>query len=346
MIAFRSLGLLFAALVAMCGPSRAQGPVEAFYRGKTITLMVGAAPGAAYDLVGRAVVAHMSRHIPGEPAIVVQNMPGAASLVMVNQLANRAPRDGTAMGLAINSILVEPKLKVYAGAGSNVQFDLARLGWIGSPAEQPLVLSVWHTSQIRTFADLKTRNMTLGATSPSADGYVLPTLLNRLLGTRITLVTGYKGISEIFVAAERGEVEGNATPLSSLATARPDDLAQGKFRVLAQFGTERVKALPDVPTGIEQAKDDATARRVLAFYALKFKATFPMLVPPDVPADRLAALQNAFDATMQDPRFLEQARRSNIDVSPIGGREMGRLIAEIEAADEGTVEIMRKAMSN
>lgn len=341
-----AIAAFVAAALAVVGPAHAQSPVEAFYRGRTITLMVGAAPGAAYDLVGRAVVAHMARHIPGEPTIVVQNLPGAASLVMVNQLANRAPRDGTAMGLAINSILVEPKLKLYSGAGSNVQFDLARLGWIGSPSEQPLVLSVWHTSPIRTFADLKTRTVTLGATSPSADGYVLPTLLNRLLGTRITLVTGYKGISEIFVAAERSEVDGNATPLSSLATARPDDLAQGKFRVLAQFGTGRVRALPEVPTGIELAGGDDTARRVLAFYALKFRATFPMLVPPEVPAERLAALQDAFAATMTDERFLEQARRSNIDVSPIGGREMSRLIAEIEAADEATVEIMRKAMGN
>jgi tripartite-type tricarboxylate transporter receptor subunit TctC len=326
------------------GAARAADTEADFYRGKTITFMVGAAAGAAYDLVGRAVAAHLRAHIPGEPAIVVQNMPGAASLVMVNHLYNRAPKDGTVLGLPLNGILLEPRLNLYSGNGASVMFDLGRMGWIGSPSQQPQVLWVWQAAPFKSFKDIQAGKVTFGATSPSADNYILPLMLNRLLGTRIEIVTGYQAVNDIFLAAERGEIQGNTTPFSTITIGRGDALAQGKIRVLAQFGGERLAKLPDVPTGRELAADEGT-RRVLDLYALKFKSAFPIVLPPDVPGDRVAALRKAFDDTMWDPAFLATAARSGLDVSPTSGPDVETIIHAIASADQGTVDALKKAIS-
>jgi tripartite-type tricarboxylate transporter receptor subunit TctC len=309
-----------------------------------LTFIIGAAAGAAYDLVGRAVAAHMRRHILGEPAIVVQNMPGAASLVKVNHLYNRAPKDGTVFGLPLNGILLEPRLNFYSGNGASVNFDLGRMGFIGSPSQQPQVLWVWHTTPFRSFKDIQAGKATFGATSPSADNSILPLMLNRLLGAKIEIVTGYQAVNDIFLAAERGEIEGNTTPFSTITLGRPDDLAQGRIRVLAQFGSERLAKLTNVPTGLELASQEST-RRVLALYALKFRAAFPIMLPPGVPAERVAALQKAFDDTMRDQDFLATAARSGLDVSPTSGKDVEGIIHAIATADQATVDALRQAIT-
>jgi tripartite-type tricarboxylate transporter receptor subunit TctC len=332
-------------VISGAGGSAAAAETDAdFYRGKTLTFIIGAAAGAAYDLVGRAVAAHLRRHIPGEPAIVVQNMPGAASLVMVNHLYNRAPKDGTVFGLPLNGIVLEPRLNLYSGNGASVMFDLGRMGWIGSPSQQPQVLWVGQATPFKTFKDIQARKVTFGATSPSADNYILPLMLNRLLETKIEIVTGYQAVNDIFLAAERGEIQGNTTPFSTITIGRPDDLAQGKIRVLAQFGGERLGKLADVPTGLELAPDGA-ARRVLALYALKFKSAFPIVLPPGVPGERVAVLQKAFDDTMQDREFLATATRSGLEVSPTSGKDVEKIIHAIATADQATVDQLRQAIS-
>ena len=332
------------ALVGASGSARATETEGDFYRGKTLTFIVGAAAGAAYDLVGRAVAAHLRRHIPGEPAIVVQNMPGAASLVMVNHLYNRAPKDGTVFGLPLNGILLEPRLHLYSDNGASVNFDLGRMGWIGSPSQQPQVLWVRQTTPFKSFKDIQVGKVTFGATSPSADNYILPLMLNRLLDTKIEIVTGYQAVNDIFLAAERGEIQGNTTPFSTITIGRPDDLAQGKIRVLAQFGAERLAKLADVPTGLELTADEGT-RRVLDLYALKFKSAFPIVLPPGVPSERVAVLQKAFDDTMRDADFLATAARSGLDVSPTRGKDVEKIIHAIESADQPTVDRLRQAIS-
>jgi tripartite-type tricarboxylate transporter receptor subunit TctC len=332
------------ALALLASRPAAADPVVDFYRGKTVTFMIGAATGAAYDLVGRAVAAHMRRHIPGEPTIVVQNMPGAASLVMVNHLYNRAPKDGTVFGLPLNGVLLEPRLKLYSGNGANVLFDLKRMGWIGSPSQQPQVVWVWHQTPFKSFADLQAAKAVFGSTSPSADNHILPTLLNRLMDTKIEIVTGYQAVNAIFLAVERGELQGNSTPLSSITVGKPAELKDGKIRVLAQFGAQRVPELQTVPTGIELAKSELT-RRVLDLYALKFAAAFSFMLPPEVPPERVAALRKAFDDTMKDPEFLAMASRSGLDVSPTSGKDIEKIIDAIESADESIVEQLGKAIA-
>ena len=333
--------LLIAALGFMPA-ARAQSPAE-FFKGKTIHILVGGAAGAAYDFVGRALAANMGRHIPGEPAIVVDNMPGAASLVMMNSLYNRAPKDGTTMGMPLNGIVLEPRLKALSRDGSNVLFDLSKMSWIGTPAQQPQVLWVWHETPFKTAEDLKKMPSSFGATAPGGDNYILPTLSNALLGTQMKLVSGYKGVTDIFLAAEQGEVTGNTANLSSLL-GNPDWWNNKKARVLIQYGAERLPELKDVPTAIELAADEA-GKQMLRVYATKFKTTYPILLPPDVPADRVKALQQAFDDTMKDPAFMADAQKIGIDVSPLGGEAIKQIMADIDAVPEDVIERLRKLVN-
>src|SRR5262245_25995689 len=330
---------------ALIGASAAQAqPIAEFYRGKTIEFLIGAAPGGGYDLVGRLIATHMPRHIPGQPAIVVRNMPGATGLIMTNQLYNVARRDGTALGMPTSNVPLEPRLKLISPDGSNIKFDVGRMSWIGTPLQEPQVTWLWHTAPARTVDDLKTQTILMGATTPSADNSILPHLVNALTGTRMQVVTGYQGQNEINIAAERGEVQGNNTGLSNLTVNKADWLRDSKVHILIQYGTERLAALKDVPTAVELAATDAD-RAVLRFYALKFNMARPLVLPPDVPADRVAALQSAFEATMKDEAYLDEARRLRLDVNWLGSRDVTEQVRQIQETPQAIVDRLRELLA-
>ncbi|MBX9738478.1 MAG: hypothetical protein K2X62_00310 [Beijerinckiaceae bacterium] len=333
---------ILGACIAASAPASAQGE-DMFYKGKTVRILVGGAAGAAYDFVGRAIATHLGRHIPGEPNVVVENMPGAASIVMTNYLYNRAPRDGTAIGMPLNGIVLEPRLKSLSRDGAAVQFDLSKMSFIGTPAQQPQVLWVWHRTPYANVQDLVSKPSNFGATAPGGDNYILPNLSNQLLGTQMKVVTGYKGVNDIFLAVEQGEVHGNTANLSSLL-GKPDWMRDNKARILMQFGTERLPALKDVPTAIELAKDDA-ARLMFRVYATKFKVTYPLLLPPDVPPARIATLRAAFDKTMKDPAFIADAEKIGIEVTPLGGADIEKVMAEIDAVPQDAIDRLRKLLN-
>ena len=340
-VAFRLAIVSALAIMAMASlhqPAHAQAPRGAF-AGRLMKLYVGAPVGAAYDLVGRAVAANITRHLAGSPTLIVENMPGAASIVMINHLYNRAPRDGTALGLALNGIVLESRLKVLSRDGSSVRFDVSKLGWLGSPAQEPIIFLVWHATPFQSVADLKLTPADFGTSSQGTDNYVLPIMANRLLGTRIKVAAGYKGVGEIFLAMERGELQGAAVLQSNLAT-KPDWLRDRQIRVLVQFGTGRMRQMPEVPTALELAGDDE-ARSLLAVYANKFKATYPFFLPPDVPQAATAELRAAFDAVFKDERFIVDAGRIGVDVDPISGEEISRLMRRIEAVPQATMDRLR-----
>jgi tripartite-type tricarboxylate transporter receptor subunit TctC len=331
-------------IVAALAPLSAQAQDEAaFYKGKTVRILVGGAAGAAYDFVGRALAAHMGRHIPGEPSVIVENMPGAASIVMMNHLYNRAARDGTVMGMPLNGIVLEPRLKSLSRDGSSVQFDLSKMRFVGTPAQQPQVLWVWHQTPFKNIDDLRTKPSNFGSTAPGGDNFILPTLSNALLGTQMKIIAGYKGVNDIFLATENGEVHGATVNFSSLL-GKPDWMAAGKPRILIQFGTERLANLKDIPTAIELAKDEA-GRQMLRVYATKFKTTYPILLPPEVPAARVKTLRAAFDATMLDKGFIADAEKIGIEVSPLGGPEIEKVMAEIDAAPQDVIDRLRQLVN-
>jgi tripartite-type tricarboxylate transporter receptor subunit TctC len=340
----RSIVAAIALLPAVISPStgaRADAVAD-FYRGKTIEILVGAAPGGGYDVVARLIANHMPRHIPGNPTIVVRNIPGATGLIMTNHLYNVARRDGTVLGMPTSNVPIEPRLRLLSPDGSNIKFDISRFGWLGTPLQEPQVTWVWHTAPAKTVADLKTNTILMGSTTATADNYILPMLVNQIVGTRMKPVSGYRGQNEINIAAEREEVQGNNTGLSNLTVNRADWLRDGKARILIQYGTERLPVIKDVPTAMELSPTDAD-RAVLRTYAAKFAMARPLAVVTDA-SDRVAALQAAFAATMKDAKYLSDAKKLGLDTNWIGGAELTEMVRQIEATPQPVVERMRELL--
>jgi tripartite-type tricarboxylate transporter receptor subunit TctC len=336
---------LIGAALAFAMPAAAHAQsVADFYRGKSIEMLIGGAAAGGYDLAGRTMANHMGRHIPGNPGFIVRNMPGATSLTMTNHLYNVAKRDGTVIGMPTSNIPLEQRLKVISPDGANVKFDIVKFGWIGTPVQEPQITWVWHTAPAHNLDDLRKNVIRMGATTSSADNYLLPTILNQLAGTRMQVITGYIGQNEINLATERGEVQGNNTGLSNITVNKADWLRDGKVRILVQYGTERLPGLPNVPTAIELAPTEAD-RALLRFYAVKFSMARPLMAPPEVPAERLAALRAAFDATMKDPQFLEEAQRIGLEVSPLGGDGITKLIEQVQATPQNVVDRLRELLA-
>ncbi len=330
-------GMATAICLGAAHPSRAADGVADFYTGKTITNIVGAGAGGAYDLVSRAVVAHMGKYIPGKPGFVVSNMAGASSLTMMNYLTNAAKKDGTVMGMTNPNIALEGPLKMLSKGGGKAMFDVNKLQWIGSPLQQPHVLWVWHTAPAQKFEDLRTNKIILASTAVGGDNYTLPLILSRLMGAKFDIVTGYEGQNDVFIATERGEVQGNSAILPNLTSARPDWFRDKKVRVLVQFGVSRMRQLPDVPTAIELATRQED-KDMLRFYARKFSMAYPFVMAQDVPKDRAQAIRTAFDATMKDEAFLKEAERLGLDVDPFSGAEMEQLITELNNSPKAIVD--------
>jgi tripartite-type tricarboxylate transporter receptor subunit TctC len=329
-------------LVTATTKTAAQDAAE-FYRGKTIHLIVGAAAGGGYDIPARAIATHMTRHIPGNPTIVVENMPGATSLIMTNYLYGRAPRDGTVIGMPNNNVPLEPRLQILSREGGNVSFDITKFGWIGSPVQEPQILFTL-ASAARSVDDLKAGKILVGSTARSADNYSLPFMLNQLLGTKMDIVTGYQGQNDIFLAIERGEVQGNNTGLTNLLVTKPDWVSSGRVKILVQYGSERAAAIPDVPTALELAPDEST-RELIRLFVLKFRMARPIAVPPGIPSERLRTLQVAFDATMKDPEFLAEAQKIGLEINPVSGIEVTRLVAEMQTTPQTVVDRLKDLLS-
>ena len=323
--------------------STAAEDVSAFFRGKQLRFLVGIPPGGAYDLIARTVADHISRYIPGQPTVVVENMPGASSLVMMNYLYNVAPRDGTVVGFPMNSVILEPSLNLISRSGGVATFDLSAMTWLGSVGQDPTVLWVGENSSIRTFDDLHQISVSLAATTTAADSYSIETLCNRLLDTKIQLVSGYEGVAQYLVAFERGEVDGAATTYAALAAARPDWIVNKRIRFLAQFGSERSSALPDLPTGVELAPND-DSRAILQLFGLMFTATYPVVLGPNIPSARAQQLGSAFDQTMRDPDFASQIKRLYLAPGGVSADKITKIVQSVEAARPEIVLGLKSAL--
>lgn len=315
-----------------------------FYARNAIHFLVGIPPGGAYDIIPRIIASRMSRYIPGNPTIVVENMPGASSLIMMNYLANRAPRDGTYIGFPMNSVLLEPSLHLISRSGGVADFDLSHLTWLGSSGQDTTVIWVGASSSFKSFSDLKARPSRLAATTPAADSYLIETLCNKLLGAKISIISGYQGVAQYLVAFERGEVDGSATTYGAISAARPDLIENKKIRILAQFGPERSPELPDVPTGVELA-GDADTGKMLRLFGEKFAVAYPVVLGPDIPADRVQALQKAFDATMRDPEVATKLSQLHLSPSKLTREQIAAVVQEMRAAPQNVVDGLKSALA-
>jgi tripartite-type tricarboxylate transporter receptor subunit TctC len=342
---FRRPLLLLVLIFAMFNvpDARAQDGGD-FYRGKTIEMIIGGSPGVSYDLIGRALAQHMPRHLPGNPNFVVENMPGAGSLIMTNFLYNKARRDGTVIGMPNTNVIFEPTLKLMSNKGGAVQFDLEKFIWLGTPVQEPQVMMVWKGAGPQNLQDMTRQRVVFGSSGAGTDNQILPQLVNRIWGTKNEMVMGYKSPADIFLAMERGEVQGVSAALSTLMVNRSQWIRDGKVNLLMQFGLERALELPDLPTAIEQAPNPEDAA-VLRFIGAKFALARPLVLPPETPPERAQSLRAAYEATLRDPAFQADMKKLGISLKPIDGTTMTRMIKEIQSTPADRVKRLR-AMIN
>jgi tripartite-type tricarboxylate transporter receptor subunit TctC len=325
-------------------PAKADAVAD-FYRGKTVTLVVGYGPGGGYDVYARLVGRHLGRHIPGNPNVVVQNMPGAGSLRAVNWLYNLAPRDGTAIAHFARNM----PLMGMLGTNSNAQFDPRRFNWLGSSssfANDAYILIVRKDIAVKSIDDARRPGgdpLVLGGTAEGATGNDVPIILRDTIGLNVKQVVGYPDSGAIFLAMERGEVHGRTTDLSSVRAIKPDWLKPGSgFHVLVQFAREtRHQDFPTVPTARELARNDK-ARLLIELAELPYKLSRPFAAPPGIPAERAAALQRAFALTHSDPQYLADAAKQRVDVSPVTAAEVLHALKRIESAPQQQLDYLRR----
>ena len=326
-----TLALLAALLPS---PSHAQDP---FYKGKTVSLIIGSNTSGGYDTYGRLLARHMGRHLAGNPSFVVQNMPGAGGLRSANHIYSVAPRDGTAIGIFDQAIFLDQLLGSTALRG-----DAKNFSWIGRMVGNSAVLFAWHTAKVKSIADAFTQELIVAA--PGSSSRLNWTALNALAGTKLKLLTGYEGPASAKIAMERGEVEAMSLPWAVLQAENPEWLRDKKINLLLQTGLERNRTLPDLPRMVDLPRSEDN-RKVLEIFALSSVVGRSFVAPPGVPQERVEELRTAFMATVKDADFLADIAKLNFDLEPMAGAELQAFIAKDypPALIERAKEIARKS---
>lgn len=332
----RHASLSIACAALLCG---AQARAEDFYRDKMIRLVVGTDVGGSYDMSARLIGRFLSRFVPGSPAIVVQNVPGASSVNAANLLYNVAPQDGTVLGAFVQTL---PLSQMFGDA--QTKFETNRFQWIGNPTSSPNVIVTWKDSGVASMQDALEKPILIGVTSRASSGGMEIALANNVLGTRFKPVTGYKGGGEIDIAMERREVLGRAgQSWEGWKQTRPQWTHGDKLNVLVQIGERRARDLNDVPL-ISELAGSETARQVLGIYSGAIGLGRPLAFGPGVPQDRVSILRDAFRRMMADPEFIREAASAGYDIDPIYGEDLQAIVARITSVPKDIVEQARRAM--
>jgi tripartite-type tricarboxylate transporter receptor subunit TctC len=335
------LGLVCAGLLAasVSITNAAAETVEEFYKGKTVTVIVTGATGSIYDLSARLVTKYMSEYLPGKPTMAVKMMTGGGHLIGTNWLYNVAPRDGSVLASIGEAIPLTQVLEPQ-----NAKFDVSKFNWLGNPSVGNLVLSTWSASGVKTIDDAKKKEVIIGAGGPTSPSGQIPRALNNVLGTKFKIIVGFPS-TMIDLAMERGEVDGRGSAqLSWYRTGRPQWVAENKLNHLVQWGQKRDPELPNVPLMTELASNEAE-RQIFALLSSTVIVGRPILTTPDVPADRLAALKEAFAKTMKDPQFLAEAKKLNLEINPIYADDMQKLINDVIATKPEVVNLAKAAIT-
>jgi tripartite-type tricarboxylate transporter receptor subunit TctC len=332
----RRLALATLALLALYPGAASSQSVEDFYRGKKLDMIIGYSPGGTYDLYARLVARFLSNYIPGKPLIIPRNMPGAGSRAAANWIYNIAPKDGTVLATADQSLSLQ-----QAAGDKRINFDTRKFVYIGNPNIENNVTASWYTSGIKTLDDAKTREVTVGATGGSTSSQY-PKAMNALLGTKFKIVLGYPGGNDVNLAMERGEVEvRGSNSWTSFKTTRPDWIAEHKVNILVQIGLKKADDLPDVPLLIDLAKNDDD-RRLLRTLSASTNIGRPIFTAPGVPAERIEALRKAFNTMVHDPAFLAEAKREKFDIDPSTGEAMQAIVEEMMSIPKAQSERLQK----
>ena len=336
----RASALLIGALLALAPAVALAATSEEFYRDRQMLLIMSADAGGGYATYANALAPYLASHIPGRPRITVQFMPGAGGLRAMNYLYASAPKDGSVIGMVHSGVPVAP---LYGMSAAN--FDPRRVGWIGSIGAPASMCVFWHSSNVRTWQDMLEKPNVVGSSGAGSQMETFPVMLNKMFGTQTKVISGYKGGNEVYLAMERGEVDGRCgVSVSSVNATRPDWLPQKKVAVPIHIALERNPQFPDVPALVEFAKDERT-KKVLEFVLAPTLMDRPLLAPPGVPSERLRALRAAFHAAVNDPRFLAEARRLRIDVKEVPGERIEQVLANAYATPPEIIKLANETLN-
>jgi tripartite-type tricarboxylate transporter receptor subunit TctC len=310
-----------------------------FFKGKTIRIVIGVGVGGGYADYARLLAEHMGRHLAGAPQIIVQTMPGAGGLLAANWLYAQAPQDGTVIGIVTSAVPLAP---LWGKSGA--RFETLKFNWLGTLDTADAVCFSWHASPIKTWADMLSRKFTVGSNGAGSPQEAYPAMLNKLFGTRIKVIGGYKGGGDIDLAIERGEIDGRCGGhFWALKALHPDWWAERKVAVPILIAEKRSPELPDTPAIMEFVKDDAT-RAQLDLVLVAQNLYRPVLLPPGVPPARVQELRDAFDATLADKAFRADAEKRKLNVDPVRGEDMARQLARAFAFPPDVVAAVRDIM--
>ena len=331
-----ALAVLSLATLAM-PTARADGLAD-FYKGKTVSLVVGSSTGGGYDTMTRAIARFIGKHIPGNPTVVVRNMPGAGGILAMNYIYNTAERDGTVLALVQNNTPLEPLFGT-----KQARYDATRLNWLGTPSFEVAMVLLWHAVPVNSVADLKSRETQMGASGANSTPAFYTRLLNATLGTRMKLVNGYPGQNEALLAMERGELDGYPSVfLSALTSTRPTWLAEKLAKAIVQYGPERLAELGNVPFAPDLLTDDDDKLLMQVGFA-PLALGRPLVMPPDAPAERVAALRKALADTFADPEFLAEGERMGLGLNaPRTGAQLQDVIARAYQSPPRIIERLQK----
>jgi tripartite-type tricarboxylate transporter receptor subunit TctC len=317
MVAGAALGCLLLAMPA----SQAQTPS---FAKKTVNIYIANTAGGSYDLYGRLIARHLGNHLPGNPAVVANNMPGGGGIVAANYLYQVAPKDGTAMAVLIETVAVEQALQE-----PTVKYDAAKFTWIGRVASSVNIHFQWHTSKVQSIEDAFKYETTVAGAGPGNLSEIVPKILDGAIGTKFKVISGYPASNEAMIAMERGEVEGHSSTYDSVKAVHPDWITDKRVNIVVQYSLRRHPELADVPTTVELARNEEQ-RGILTAVASAAEIGKFILSTPGVPTDRVTALRRAFDAMVKDDEFIAEAQKLRIELLPLAGEELQQIVRSVQ----------------
>jgi tripartite-type tricarboxylate transporter receptor subunit TctC len=320
--------------VAACWPVGAHAQTaEEFYRGKSITMLVGSGAGGGYDTYARIFARHMSRHIPGNPAIIAKNMPAAAGLAAASALYTTADKDGSTIAAFTNGAAMEPLF-----GNTSARYDAQKFNWLGSIGKLQNVCATWHQSPVKTIEAARAREVIVAAAGATSNTAIVPKALNALIGTKFKVIAGYDTGAGLTLSIERGEAEGICgLSWSTIKASRPHWIRDKLLNIIVQMGLQKLSDLPDVPSALDLVTDPEN-RPVLELILIRQEAGRPFAAPPGVPADRIAVLRRAFAATLDDGEFRAEADKAQLEIEPLTAREIETFLARAYGAPRTTVQ--------
>ena len=335
----RHCRLLALCIVAgACLPQAKADVVAEFYRGRTITVVVGSNAAGGYDTFARAVARYMGKHIPGSPTLIVRNMPGAGGMTATNFLYNNADKDGSVIGLVQNNTPFEPLFGT-----KEARYDPVRFNWLGSPSAETAMVLLWHAAPVNSVAELRAREVAVGVSGANSTPAFFTRLLNATLGTRMKPINGYPGQNDVLLAMERREIDGHPSAFfSSVRSTRPSWLRDKTAKAIVQYGAEKLAQLPDVPFAPDLVGNDGDRLVMQAAFA-PLALGRPLLMPPGVAAERVAALRAAFAATMADPDFLAEGERVGLGLNaPRTGEQIQEVVERAYQSPPRVIDRLRQ----